>query len=179
MTTMFFNTILLIAAVGLQTTSPLTVTQDAVQINLQPRTPNQMASFYEARGFPKAMTDVLKQQCFITVRIHNTSNDILWLELANWRFSSNGKALERNHRDVWKQRWQEMDMPLRSQSTFRWTLIPETLDYLPDESEGGNIILPRVEGPIALDADFMTGADKQGPVVNIHVDALYCAKNPT
>ncbi len=170
---------LLITAVGLQTASPLTVMQDAVQIKFQPRTPNQMASFYEARGFPKAMTDVLKQQCFVTVRIQNTSDDILWLELANWRFSSNGKVLERNHRDVWKQRWQEMGMPLQSQSTFRWTLIPETLDYLPDESEGGNIVLPRVDGSITLDAEFATGADKQGPVVNIHLDDLYCAKDPS
>ena len=110
--------------------------------------------------------------------MHNTSHDILWLELANWRFSNNGKALERDHSDIWKQRWQEMDIPMRSQSTFRWTLIPESLDYLPDEAEGGNIVLPRVEGPITLDASFATGADKQGPVVNIHIDDLYCAKDP-
>ena len=179
MATMYIQTLLLITAAGLQTGSPLTVTQDAVQIRLQPRTPDQMVSFYEARGFPKAMTDILKRQCFITVRIHNTSRDILWLELANWRFSNNGKTLEREHRDNWKQRWQQMDMPLRSQSTFRWTLLPETLDYLPDEAEGGNIILPRVEGPITLDASFATGTDRQGPVVNVHVDELYCAEDPS
>jgi hypothetical protein len=178
MTTMNIQALLLIAAAGSQTASPLTVTQDAVQIRLQPRTPNQMASFYEARGFPKAMIDVLKQQCFITVRVHNTSKDILWLELANWRFTNNSKALERDHRDIWKQRWHDMDMPMRSQSTFRWTLIPESLDFLPDETEGGNIVLPRLEGQITLDASFVTGADKQGPVVNMHIDGLYCAKDP-
>jgi len=175
---MFANALLLIAAAGLQTGSPLTVKQDAVRIDFRPRTPDQTGSFYEARGFPKAMTELLTQQCFITVVIHNTSDDILWLELANWRFSNNGKALVREHRDTWKQRWNEMGMPLRSQSTFRWTLLPETLDYLPDEAEGGNIVLPRVEGPITLDARFATGADKQGPVINIHAGELYCAQDP-
>ena len=175
---MSLHALLLIAAAGLQPGPPLTVSQDAVQIGFRPRTPDQMGSFYEARGFPKAMIDRLRQQCFITVRIHNTSDDILWLELSDWHFSNDGKPLERDHRDTWKQRWLEMDMPMHSQSTFRWTLLPETLDFLPDEAEGGNIVLPRVEGPITLDASFATGADKQGPAVNIHIDTLFCAENP-
>jgi hypothetical protein len=66
---------------------------------------------------------------------------------------------------------------MASISTFRWTLIPETLDYLPDEEEGGNIILPRVEGPITVKASFATGDDRQGPVVTIEYDKLYCATN--
>ena len=70
-----------------------------------------------------------------------------------------------------------MNMPLASISTFRWTLIPETLDFLPDEEEGGNIILPRVEGPIAVHASFTMGDDKTGPVLTIQYDNLYCAKN--
>ena len=66
---------------------------------------------------------------------------------------------------------------LSSISTFRWTLLPETLDYLPDEEEGGNVILPRVSGPITLNATFAT-ADKQlGPVFSIKFDKLYCAQD--
>jgi hypothetical protein len=70
-----------------------------------------------------------------------------------------------------------MNMPQASISTFRWTLIPETLDYLPDEEEGGNIILPRVSGPIQVKASFPTGEHKQGPVINIEFDRLFCADN--
>lgn len=169
---------ILAAAAALQAAMPLAVNRDEVQIRFQPRTPDQITSFYEARGFPPVMLDILRQQCYIGVRIHNTSNDILWLELANWTFHHNGKTLERDHRDAWKQHWTELKIPLRSQSTFRWTLIPETLDFLPYETEGGNIILPRVEGPITLDASFATAEDRQGPAVNIHIDDLYCAKDP-
>jgi hypothetical protein len=123
------------------------------------------------------MIDILSRQCFITVRIHNKSRDKIWHDLANWQFSHNGKPLKREHRNYWLDKWQSMNMPQASISTFRWTLIPETLDYLPDEEEGGNIILPRVSGPITVKASFATGDDKHGPVLSIEYDALYCAED--
>ena len=169
---------LLATAVSAAPAPPLRISHADIQLELAPRTPNQMASFYEARGFPGEMLNVLKQQCFITVRIHNQRKDIVWLELANWSFSHDGKPLLRLHRDSWQQRWQEMNMPLASRATFRWTLLPETLDYLPDEEEGGNIIVPRVKGKIALHAKFKTGADKSGPVITIDAAELSCADNP-
>ncbi len=68
-----------------------------------------------------------------------------------------------------------MQIPLPKQSTFRWTLLPEQLDYQPDEQEGGNIILPRVSTPITLEARFASGNNKQGPVINYRNDKLQCA----
>ncbi len=149
--------------------------RDNVQIKLIPRTPEQIASFYEGRGFPKAMIDVLRQQCFVGVIIHNKRSDILWLELANWSFSVNGNALERPPREVWLQRWAEMNMPMSSRATFRWTLLPETLDFLPDEHEGGNLILPRVSGDISVHASFATAEDKHGERIEFAFDKLQCA----
>ncbi|MDH5710464.1 MAG: hypothetical protein OEZ15_02200 [Gammaproteobacteria bacterium] len=157
---------------------PLAVVHDQMTIEFAPRTPAQMGSFYEARGFPKAMRDILYQQCFITVSVNNISQEKIWLDLVDWKFSVDGEPLKREHRDYWKQRWQAMGIPLSYQSTFRWTLIPETLDYLPGEQEGGNLVLPRVKGKITLDAKFKTGEDKQGEVIEIHYDQLYCAENP-
>ena len=173
--------ILLASALG-TATQPLQTGTSEILIQFVPRTPDQMSSFYEARGFPQAMLEKLKHQCFITVRIHNTSQKIIWLELENWEFSSNGQAVMREHRNTWKQRWQEMNIPLRFQSTFRWTLLPETLDYLPNEREGGNIILPRNNHPginqaITLKASFKTGHNKQGPVIHIEYDKLHCIEN--
>ncbi len=136
-----------------------------------------MMSFYEARGFPPKMIDILSKECFITVRLHNTSGEKIWHDLADWQFSHNGKPLERKHRNYWLDQWHTMNMPLASISTFRWTLIPETLDYLPDEEEGGNIILPRVDGAISVKASFATGDDRQGEVITIEYDRLYCSEN--
>lgn len=167
----------LFAAVLGVATQPLHVGNDDILIEFAPRTPDQMGSFYEARGFPKEMISILMKQCFITVRIHNTSKDQIWLELENWKFSTNNTPIHRDHRDTWKQRWRDRNIPLRFQSTFRWTLLPETLDYLPSEIEGGNIILPKTDVPITLKATFRTGKDKQGPVINIEYDKLYCAKD--
>ena len=163
--------------IGLMATTPLLLTTGELQIEFKPRSPEQMISFYEARGFPESMLDILGQQCFITVGIHNTGKTKIWMNLGNWRFSSNGKTIKRIHRDTWKQRWQTMDIPLQNQSTFRWTLIPENLDYLPGEDEGGNVILPFTEGPINLEASFATGDDKQGPVLNIEYHKRHCAED--
>ena len=166
---------LLIAS--LQTAQAATVKTPELEIQFKSRTPNQMASFYEARGFPKAMRDILKKQCFITVGILNKSQTKIWLDLSNWKFSVDGKPLQREHRDYWKKRWQDMGMPLNKQSTFRWTLIPETLDYLPGEHEGGNIVLPFTDKAITLTASFATGKNKQGKTLTITTDKLFCAED--
>lgn len=166
-----------ILAAATAANQPLVVSTDQIDIQFAPRSPNQLMSFYEARGFPSEMIDILQGQCFITVRVHNKSKQKVWHNLANWQFSHNGKPLKREHRNYWLDKWHSMNMPQASISTFRWTLIPETLDYLPDEEEGGNIILPRVTGPIKVKASFPTGENKQGPVISIESDKLYCAEN--
>lgn len=167
----------ILAAAGAAATQPLGVSNEHIEIQFAPRTPNQMMSFYEARGFPAEMIDILSRQCFITVRIHNKSKEKIWHDLTNWQFHHNGKPLKREHRNFWLDKWHAMEMPLASISTFRWTLIPEALDYLPNEEEGGNIILPRVDGPITVKASFETGNDKQGKKITIEYDELYCADN--
>jgi hypothetical protein len=162
---------------NLQVATPVIIKTTELELEFTARSPNQMASFYEARGFPKAMLSILKQQCFITVGITNTSNQKIWLDLSNWTFSSAGKPLKREHRDYWKNRWQNMNIPLSKQSTFRWTLIPETLDYLPGEREGGNIILPFTKETITLEATFATGENKQGKTITINTDKIFCAQD--
>ncbi len=162
---------------NLQVATPVIIKTTELELEFTARSANQMASFYEARGFPKTMLSILKQQCFITVGITNTSNKKIWLELSNWTFSSAGKPLKREHRDYWKNRWQNMNIPLSKQSTFRWTLIPETLDYLPGEREGGNIILPFTKDAITLEATFATGENKQGKTITINTDKIFCAQD--
>ncbi len=162
---------------AVQAVQPVIVQTPELEIELTPRTPNQIGSFYEARGFPKSMLEVLRKQCYISVRITNNSSQRIWLELSNWEFSSAGKTIKREHRDYWKDRWTDMGIPLNKQSTFRWTLIPEILDYLPGEHEGGNIILPFSKQPISLTATFNTGENKQGKQITITTDKLFCAED--
>ncbi len=162
---------------NMQVVQPVIIETADLEIGFTPRTPNQMGSFYEARGFPKEMRDILKQQCFITVGILNKSNTRIWHDLSNWKFTANGKPLKREHRDYWKNRWLKMGIPLSKQSTFRWTLIPETLDYLPGEYEGGNIILPFTDKPISITASFTSGNNKEGKKITITTDKLFCAED--
>lgn len=169
--------ILMLVVLNVQAAESVIVKTSEMEIVFSPRTANQMGSFYEARGFPKEMRDVLRQQCFITIGIRNTSNKKIWLDLSNWKFTAGGKPIKREHRDYWKQRWQNMGVPLSKQSTFRWTLMPETLDYLPGEREGGNIILPFSNKQIDITAIFATGENKQGNKIVISTDKLFCAED--
>jgi len=168
---------ILIAITSTQTAQPLIITTSDIEIEFTARSPNQMGSFYEARGFPKSMLNILKQHCYITAGITNLSNQKIWLDLSQWQFSSAGEIIKREHRDHWKQRWQSMGIPLSQQSTFRWTLIPESLDYLPGEHEGGNLVLPFTNKPITLKATFATGEDKQGKEIVIFTNKLFCAED--
>ncbi|MGD8999041.1 MAG: hypothetical protein PVF75_01385 [Granulosicoccaceae bacterium] len=161
----------------LDAAEPVRFENDLLRLRLIPRSPAQMAGFYEARGFPAPMIDELKRACFITVGIHNKSNDILWLDLGNWQFSLDGQPIRRIHRNEWKARWQNMGVPLASQSTFRWTLLPEQLDFHPGEREGGNITLQRVSGELTLDAHFERGARRQAVPLRVQVKGLQCAKD--
>lgn len=148
-----------------------------LELRITPRTPEQIGAFYEARGFPPEMVALLKRQCFMTISIHNTSQDVIWLDLTRWRFTARGEALPRIDRAAWKQRWATMNIPLASQSTFRWTLLPESLDFQPDEAEGGNITLERTSAPITLEAGFQSAHDRRGPLIKLRYEDLRCAED--
>lgn len=147
-------------------------------VGLMPRTPQQIAAFYEARGFSKPMIEKLKQQCLITVWIHNKSSNVIWLDLSRWQFSNSTGAVTRQDRHYWKALWNEMQIPLAHQSTFRWTLLPETLDFQPGEREGGNIVLPRSDQLMQIHASFPTRADKSGIPISVVFNNIECAKDP-
>jgi hypothetical protein len=148
---------------------------DELRLSLSPRTPEQLAAFYEARGFPNAMIELIRSRCFFTVGIHNKTRGILWHDLSRWRFLVDGQPVARIDRGAWRSEWARLQAPMRSQSTFRWTLLPESLDFRPDEAEGGNVTLPRVEGEITLEAPFVKGVNRDGGEILARIDGLRCA----
>ena len=149
-----------------------------LEIGIKPRTPQQIAAFYEARGFSNVMVAMLKQQCFLTIWIHNKSQNIIWLDLSRWQFSTASGTVTRLDRNYWKALWNKMQIPLAHQSTFRWTLLPEKLDFRPDEREGGNIILRRDHHPIEIQADFPTRVDQSGIPISVTIQNIKCGEDP-
>ena len=150
--------------------------QDArLRLRFMPRSPQQIRAFYEARGFPPAALAELAATCFITVGIRNRSRQVLWHDLKDWRFTRKGKPLARLLRSHWQRRWEELGIRAGLRATFRWTLLPETLDFQPDEGEGGNIILPRGDGPIRIEAVFHTGPHGTGETLRIETGDIPCA----
>lgn len=149
----------------------------ALKVSLSPRTPEQIAAFYEGRGFPDRMIDVLREACFLTTIISNKSDQIIWHDLDQWRFTTAEGAVARYTRDQWRARWAKMDIPMPSQSTFRWTLLPDRLDFRPGESEGGNIVLPRTGHSLDIEARFAPGAKGEGAPITLRIKDVRCAES--
>ncbi len=177
--------LLLAAALGFQSRAVSAQAQEKAEllsfenamlsIRLSPRTPQQTAAFYEARGFPTNAVEVLKQSCFVTVRIHNRSNTVVWLELDNWRFVAETGEIQRLERAYWSSRWRGLALPQRNRSTFQWTLLPESRDLQPDEPVGGNITLPTSDQPFAVEARFAVGRHKRGQTQRLRINDVRCA----
>ncbi|MBI1423800.1 MAG: hypothetical protein GC149_10080 [Gammaproteobacteria bacterium] len=145
-------------------------------LRLAPRTPNQMAAFYEARGFPRFAIDEIRKACFITVGLRNNSDTIVWFDLGNWQFTTPKGSLRRILREDWQARWTQLGLEPRFQSTFRWTLSPEQLDYRPNEREGGNITLTRTEEPITITGQIFVGQQKN-KMYDVKFENIYCARD--
>jgi len=146
-----------------------------IKVRIATNPPQPISAFYEGRKFQKNMIDILKQQCFVSIFIHNKSDHFIWLDLSQWQFNNSDGKISRLDRHYWKTKWQEMNIPVAHQSTFRWTLLPEKLDFHPDEKEGGNILLPRLGKPFNFTARFYTGKDKKGTPINLKFNNMTCA----
>ena len=176
-TSVIFLMFLLTAQLTFADTAKPVFENEVLRVSLTARSPNQIAAFYEARGFSAAMVNEAKRHCFITVSIKNKSDKIFWLELSNWRFTTSSGEIVRVHRNDWRTKWQQMQIPLAHQSTFRWTLLPERLDFRPGEGEGGNITLPAISAPIRLDAQFVFENAPAKKPVEVRIDNILCAKD--
>jgi hypothetical protein len=152
---------------------------DDMRIGLAPRTPDQMAAFYEARGFPPEALERIRKTCFVTVIIKNTSKQVIWLELDQWTFTSNGKPLPHLGVDYWKAQWDEINLRQASRSTFGWTQLPLVRDLQPGEPVGGNVVFPGGTDIFNIEARLRTGADKQGKVIRLGFGNVGCPQETT
>ena len=152
------------------------VENEMLLVVLIPHTPEQMAAFYEARGFPRNAIERIRNTCFVTVHIENKSRSTIWLEKKNWKTSSNGKPLPRLGRDYWDEQWNDIDLPLAKRSTFGWTQLPEVRDLQPDEPVGGNIVFPDTTETFDLAAYFYLGKDKRGGMLVTRFENIQCPK---
>ncbi|HYQ72563.1 MAG TPA: hypothetical protein VET88_11640 [Gammaproteobacteria bacterium] len=142
---------------------------------LIPRTPEQMAAFYEARGFPPAAIAKIKATCFITVHIENHSQRVIWMEPHNWKYHSEGQPLQRLNSDYWATQWDAIDLPQASRSTFGWTQLPAKRDLQPHEPVGGNLVFPGKTGRFELAAVLETGQDRRGTPIEVRFENIECS----
>ena len=167
---LFFATLMSVSAAMADTGK-----DPGIELHASPRTPEQIAAFYEARGFPHTAIEALTQTCFVTVSFHNRGGDVVWLELSRWRFvDEQGREVKRRDRAYWSALWEKLGVPKANRATFGWTQLPEVRDLQPSEPVGGNVALPPPSGRFRLEARFATGARKQGKGIVVILDDLSC-----
>jgi len=165
----------LLAAPGVPAESGGRYEGQGIVMSVSARTPEQIAAFYEARGFPRTAIEALRAACFVTVGIQNRREDIVWLEPARWRFyDAAGGAVERLPRAWWEARFEKLGVPPANRATFGWTQLPEVRDLRPAEPVGGNVTLLPPRGAFTLEARFATGSDRRGPEIVARFDKLTC-----
>lgn len=153
------------------------IENDDMLFVLIPHTREQMAAFYEARGFPQNAIDRITATCFVTAHIENKSNRVIWLEVEHWMLSSNDREVRRLGADYWQQQWDEVRLPQANRSTFGWTQLPEVRDLQPHEPVGGNIVLPGSTTSFDLEARFFTGKDKRGGMLEVRFENVTCPED--
>lgn len=158
------------------TENPL-VENSLFSFRLIPRAPEQMAAFYEARGFPKTATELIKKTCYFTAIVRNKSNQVIWLDLKYWRFYDSQNEIERIDRQYWNLQWEKIKLQQAHRSTFAWTLLPEIRNLLPNEQVGGNIVLPALTDKFTLETIFITGKNKRGSEIHAELKNIQCKKN--
>jgi hypothetical protein len=152
------------------------IENDDMLMVIMPRTREQMAAFYEARGFPETALKLISDACFVTAHIENKSQRIIWLETANWKLSSNDQPLQRLGKDYWDARWNEIELPPANRATFGWTQLPAERNLQPGEPVGGNITLGGNVGKFNLEARFLTGEDKRGNMLEMRFQDIECSQ---
>jgi hypothetical protein len=153
------------------------VENDGLYMFVRLNTPDQMAAFYEARGFPDNAIERLRRTCFVMAHIENRGDEVIWLELKNWHFLTRQGEVQRLDRNDWERVWDEIGLPQASRSTFGWTQLPGERDLQPGEPVGGNVILPVTDDPFTLQADFLTGKDRRAGMISVRLENLRCAKD--
>jgi hypothetical protein len=165
------------ALVRAETPPTPSVENDGLYLFVRLNTPDQMAAFYEARGFPDNAIERLRRTCFVMAHIENRGNEIIWLELKNWHFLTRQGEVNRLDRNYWMRVWDAISLPQASRSTFGWTQLPRERDLQPGEPVGGNVILPATDEPFTLQADFLTGKNKRAGMISVRFENLRCAKD--
>ncbi|WP_198265141.1 hypothetical protein [sulfur-oxidizing endosymbiont of Gigantopelta aegis] len=150
---------------------------DALYLRFIQLTPLQIGSFYEGREFSKGAVDKLMASCYVTVIIKNRSNDFLWVDIAKWNFTRQGKVIKQQDRQYWDQQWDEINLKQAHRSTFNWTLMPAVRDLYPQESVGGRIPIPMQSEPFTVELNFPTGENKQGKMKTVVMDNVICKQD--
>jgi hypothetical protein len=145
-----------------------------LSVTMAPRSAEGTTAFYEARGFSPEALAIIRDTCFVGVRVVNHTSAVIWLEPGRWEFRDARGPLMRLTVADWGRRWAGVQLPAAKQATFRWTQLPDSRDLQPDEPAAGNITLPQPHGPVSATLKFRS--EPTGPDRSVVFDGIVCGR---
>ena len=111
-----------------------TLTDNNLELKLIQRLPDQTRSFFEARGFPRDITDNIAKSCVFQTIARNTSkenNQVIHISLKTWLIKINNHSQTVKFKENWDSEWNTGQVTPASRLAFRWATFPTEQSYQP------------------------------------------------
>ena len=120
-----------------------TLEQDALELQLIQRLPDQTRAFYQGRGFTPAIANALGEACIFQTIARNVlppdSTAAVEVNLTNWRIHVQGKSAPVKLKEEWLQDWETGEATRAARIAFRWATFPTRQTFLPGDYNWGMI----------------------------------------
>ncbi len=110
------------------------LTDHNLELKLIQRLPDQTRSFFEARGFPKSITNEIANSCVFQTITRNKSIDksqSVHVSLRQWRIKINHETRPLKLKEDWEKQWQNSQIKASSKLAFRWATFPTEQSFEP------------------------------------------------
>ncbi len=121
------------------------ITDERIEIQLNPLQRDQVRAFYLARGFSDEVTQEIERSCVFQAVMSNISSPVdgisVGVDLSQWRIVTSKGSAPLTDKDSWLQRWDEMGASQASNVAFRWATFPWQQRYVQSGDYGWGMIL--------------------------------------
>jgi len=104
------------------------------ELKLIQRLPDQTRSFFEARGFPKNITNDIANSCVFQTISRNNSKDksqSIQVSLKNWKIKTDQKTQPIKLKEDWQKQWTNSNLKPAAKLAFRWATFPTEQSFEP------------------------------------------------
>lgn len=152
--------------------------ENNLELKLIQRLPDQTRSFFEARNFPKDITNDIANSCVFQTITRNNSKDTnqsIHVSLKKWLIKIGPKTQPLKLKETWEKEWKNSSLSSASKLAFRWATFPTEQSFEPNGDYNWGMISFGPKPGTTFDLYIEWKINKQ--TKNIWLKNLICPKN--